>query len=317
MASVMDGVNRMTQLVGRNRLELLMFRLGGRQRFGINVFKVREVLKRPPLTRMPQAHPVVRGIANMRGQTIPILDLARAVGRPGLSMDDESFVIVTEYNRRVQGFMVSSVDRIVNLNWEQIQPPPKGIGNDNYLTAVTNVDNELVEVIDVEKVMVDVIGAKSELSEDIAATFIPPQEKSILYVDDSVMARKQIQRVLDQLSLKSISACNGREAYDTLVKMLAEGGRIEDRISMVLSDVEMPEMDGYTLCKNIKEDERLKNLYVLLHTSLSGTFNSSMVTRVGANRLLAKFEPDELGRAVLQAIGLRDPEPESGAANAA
>jgi two-component system, chemotaxis family, chemotaxis protein CheV len=304
MASVMDGVNRMTQLVGRNRLELLMFRLGGRQRFGINVFKVREVLKRPQLTRMPQAHPVVRGIANMRGQTIPILDLASAVGRAPLDLTEETFVIVTEYNRRVQGFLVSSVDRIVNLNWEQIKPPPKGIGNDNYLTAVTNVDNEIIEVIDVEKVMADVIGARSDLSAAVTDHVIPPQEKHVLFVDDSVMARKQIQRVLDQLGLKHMSACDGRQGLKILQDMLSEGVRVEDRISMVLSDVEMPEMDGYTLCKHIKEDDRLKNLYVVLHTSLSGTFNSAMVTRVGANRLLAKFEPDELGKAVLEGIGL-------------
>lgn len=304
--SVMDGVNRMTQLVGRNRLELLMFRLGGRQRFGINVFKVREVLKRPRLTQIPQAHPVVRGIANMRDQTIPILDLARAVGRPALDLDTELFVIVTEYNRRIQGFLVSGVDRIVNMNWEQIKPPPKGIGHDNYLTAVTNVDNELVEIIDVEKVMGDVIGEATGLSAEMAATTIPPQEKFVLFVDDSVMARKQIQRVLDQLGLKYIQATNGREGLEILQKYLADGQRVEDHISMVLSDVEMPEMDGYTLCKKIKEDDRLQGLQVVLHTSLSGTFNSQTVRRVGADNLLAKFAPDELGRAILKGIGLSE-----------
>jgi two-component system, chemotaxis family, chemotaxis protein CheV len=314
--SVMDGVNRMTQLVGRNRLELLMFRLGGRQRFGINVFKVREVLKRPPLTHVPQAHPVVRGIANMRGNTIPILDLARAVGRPALDLNDELFVIVTEYNRRVQGFLVSGVDRIVNLNWEQIKPPPKGIGNDNYLTAVTSVDNELVEIIDVEKVMGDVIGEAVELSEEMAANSqtIPPTEKHVLFVDDSVMARKQIQRVLDQLGLKYIQATNGREGLEILQKYLSEGKRVEDHISMVLSDVEMPEMDGYTLCKTIKEDDRMRGLHVVLHTSLSGTFNSQTVKRVGANNLLAKFAPDELGRAILTGIGLEPPQPDAAVA---
>ncbi|HAZ60175.1 MAG TPA: chemotaxis protein CheW [Gammaproteobacteria bacterium] len=304
--SVMDGVNRMTQLVGRNRLELLMFRLGGRQRFGINVFKVREVLKRPPLTQVPHSHPVVRGIAHMRDQTIPILDLARAVGRPALDLDSELFVIVTEYNRRIQGFLVSGVDRIVNMNWEQIKPPPKGIGNDNYLTAVTNVDNELVEIIDVEKVMGDVIGEATGLSDAMAATAIPPQEKHVLFVDDSLMARKQIQRVLDQLGLKYIQATNGREGLEVLQKYLAEGQRVQDHISMVLSDVEMPEMDGYTLCKKIKEDDRLRGLTVVLHTSLSGTFNSQTVKRVGADNMLAKFAPDELGRAILQGIGLAE-----------
>lgn len=107
MTKLMENVNSRTQLVGRNRLELLLFRLGKRQKFGINVFKVREVIKCPPLTRAPQAHPVIRGMANMRGQTITVMDLAMAVGNPPVDDLEESFVIVSEYNRHVQGFLVS------------------------------------------------------------------------------------------------------------------------------------------------------------------------------------------------------------------
>lgn len=308
MASVMDGVNRMTQLVGRNRLELLMFRLGGRQRFGINVFKVREVLKRPQLTRMPHSHYVVAGIANMRGQTIPIMDLAAAVGRPPLDVSDECYVIVTEYNRRVQGFLVSGVDRIVNMNWEDIKPPPKGMGHDNYLTAVTSVDNELVEVIDVEKVMADVMGVKTDLSGEVEGTErLANAEKVVVFVDDSAMARKQIQRVLDQLGLRSVSACNGREALELVRSFTERGGRVEDHVSMVVSDIEMPEMDGYTLCKSIKDDPQLQRLCVILHTSLSGTFNQTMVSKVNADELIAKFDPDEFARVLLGRMGQTAP----------
>ncbi|MCB1726817.1 MAG: purine-binding chemotaxis protein CheW, partial [Gammaproteobacteria bacterium] len=117
MAGVLDGVDMRTKLAGHNRLELLLFRLGGRQRFGINVFKVQEVIQCPPLTVVPQSHPVVLGIANMRGKTIAIMDLAMAIGAPALGDPRDRFVIVTEYNRKVQGFLVDSVDRIVNMNW--------------------------------------------------------------------------------------------------------------------------------------------------------------------------------------------------------
>ena len=148
MAGVLDSVNQRTQLVGQNRLELLLFRLDGTQLYGINVFKVKEVLQCPRLTLMPKSSPVVRGVANIRGGTIPILDLSMATGRRGLDDLKNSFVIITEYNTKVQGFLVRSVERIVNMNWEEIHPPPKGTGRDHYLTAVTRVDNRMVEIID-------------------------------------------------------------------------------------------------------------------------------------------------------------------------
>ena len=143
MAGVMDSVNQRTQLVGQNRLELLLFRLDGKQLYGINVFKVREVLQCPKLTIMPKSNPVVCGVANIRGSTIPILDLAMATGSAGLQDRESPFVIITEYNTKTQGFLVRSVERIVNMNWEEIHPPPKGTGRDHYLTAVTRVDNQL------------------------------------------------------------------------------------------------------------------------------------------------------------------------------
>ena len=116
MTRLMENVNSRTQLVGRNRMELLMFRLGNKQRFGINVFKVREVIKCPPLTRAPQCHPVIRGMANMRGKTITIMDLAMAVGKEPIEDISNAFIIICEYNRHVQSFLVSGVDRIINMN---------------------------------------------------------------------------------------------------------------------------------------------------------------------------------------------------------
>lgn len=302
MTKLMENVNSRTQLVGRNRLELLMFRLGKRQRFGINVFKVREVIKCPPLTRAPQAHPVIRGIANMRGQTITVMDLAMGVGKPPIEDMENSFVIVSEYNRHVQGFLVSSVDRIVNMNWEDIKAPPDGIGNVTFLTAVTNVDDELVEIIDVEKVMADVMGYSDEIDDSVTEGTKKDEveNKHVLVVDDSSMARKQIIKVLDQMEIKYTQAKNGKEAYDILLEMVDDTSiPIEQKCSLVLSDVEMPEMDGYTLTKNIKEHPVLGSLTVLLHSSLSGSFNESMVKKVGADDFLAKYDATELASRVL------------------
>jgi two-component system chemotaxis response regulator CheV len=303
MSSVLDGVNRLTQLVGRNRLELLMFRLGSAQRFGINVFKVREVIKCPPLTKAPHAHPVVAGMANIRGRVVTVIDLSAAVGMPSIETGQGNSVIITEYNRHVQGFLVSQVERIVNKNWEEISAPPKGIGHHSYLTAVTRVEDQLVEVVDVEKVLAEVMGMRVEVSEAVTkgCTKRAYAGHHILVVDDSAVARKQIMRVLEQINVSYTTAENGREAWELLQAMAAEGDQpVEKRISMVISDIEMPEMDGYTLTKQIKEHPALQKLYVLLHTSLSGSFNEMMVKRVKADRLLAKYNPDDLAKLIVE-----------------
>src|SRR5690554_6163647 len=157
MASVLDSVDQRTQLVGENRLEILMFRLSGRQLFAINVFKVQEVVRLPTLRAIPQRHPHVKGVVSLRGQTIPVIDLAQAIGMRPSVIDENSTIIVTEYNLSVQAFLVSSVERIINLNWEDIQPPPSSAGRSHYLTAITKVEDNIVEVIDVEKVLSEIV----------------------------------------------------------------------------------------------------------------------------------------------------------------
>jgi two-component system chemotaxis response regulator CheV len=308
MAGVLDSVNQRTQLVGQNRLELLLFRLDGKQLYGINVFKVKEVLQCPKLTIMPKSSRVVRGVANIRGGTIPILDLAMATGLPGQTQLDNAFVIITEYNTKVQGFLVHSVERIVNMNWEEIHPPPKGTGRDHYLTAVTRVDNQLVEIIDVEKILAEV----APMSESISVGVIDAetQHKAIslrvLTVDDSSVARKQVSRCLETVGVEVTALNDGRQALDYLKQMVAEGKKPEEEFLMMISDIEMPEMDGYTLTAEIRNDPRMQKLHIILHTSLSGVFNQAMVKKVGADDFLAKFRPDDLAARVIDRIKAAD-----------
>ena len=305
MSNLLDDVNQRTQLAGYNRLEILMFRLGCKQRYGINVFKVQEVIHCPPLTKLPNSNPVVRGIVNIRGKTLSVIDLAMAIGKRPLADEKECFLVVAEYNRVTQGFLVSGMDRIVNMNWEEIKPPPKAMGGACYLTAITSVDDEFVEIIDVEKVLADVIGTRMDVAQDKIdqGSGFDLSDKFMLVVDDSVVARKQIQRTLDQLGVDSIVAKNGREGLDMLQNLADnEPEKIENNLMMVISDVEMPEMDGYTLTTEIRKDPRLAPLYIILHTSLSGVFNTAMVEKVGADEFISKYDPDILGAAVLGQI---------------
>ncbi|EQL95776.1 response regulator [Vibrio parahaemolyticus VP250] len=278
----------------------------GRQRYGINVFKVKEVLQCPKLTSMPNLHPLVKGIAHIRGHTVSVIDLSLAIGGRPTTDIDKCFVVIAEFNRTIQAFLVSSVERIINMHWEAILPPPDGAGKAHYLTAVTNIDNELVEILDVEKILAEIAPVDetmdSTIGEEIAqAEQEKPIVRRILIADDSTVARKQVERAITSIGFEVVSVKDGKEAYNKLLEMAQEGS-IYDQISLVISDIEMPEMDGYTLTAEIRRNADLKDLYVILHSSLSGVFNQAMVERVGANTFIAKFNPDELGNAVKSAL---------------
>ncbi|QUJ66720.1 chemotaxis protein CheV [Photobacterium sp. GJ3] len=303
MSGILDSVNQRTQLVGQNRLELLTFKLNRRQRYGINVFKVKEVLQCPKLTAMPNLHPLVKGIAHIRGQTISVIDMSLATGGRPIENTENCFVIISEFNRSVQGFLVSAVERIINMNWEEILPPPKGAGSSNYLTAVTEIDGELVEILDVEKILDEISPRTTEVSETLREAMLNenPVTRRVLVADDSSVARKQVQRAIESIGCECLLVKDGKEALLKL-RQMAEEESIYKQLDLVISDIEMPEMDGYTLTAAIRNDDKLKDLHVILHTSLSGVFNQAMVDRVGANAFIPKFNPDELGAAVKAAM---------------
>jgi two-component system chemotaxis response regulator CheV len=306
MSGILDSVNLRTQMVGQNRLELLLFALETEQQYGINVFKVREVLQCPDLTEVPRQTSSIKGMAHIRGETIPVLDLSEAIGRESVprAQRQECFLIVAEYNRRTLAFLVRKVDRILNTQWDQIMAPPAEIGVENYLTAIFEYEGRLIEILDVEQILADLYPMPTEVSKDVADDKVREKARDyqILIVDDSSVARNQMQRSLEGLGIKVTSCNNGRMAWDLLCEMSDRGTDVTTHFLMVISDIEMPEMDGYTLTSMVRDDDRMKGMHVVLHTSLSGGFNVSMVKKVGADGFLAKFNPDDLATAVVQRI---------------
>jgi len=308
MTGILTGIDNRTNLAGTNRLELLIFTLNGGQKFGINVFKIQEVIQVPSLTRIPGGNPVVRGVAQLRGKDIPVMDMSMAIGEEPLPETDNSFVIITEFNRSVQGFLVGGVDRIVNLFWKDINPPPEGAESGGYVTALTEIDGDYVLIIDVEKILSEVGSGQEGVKKE---TLDKRLKKSghVLVVDDSHVAQAQVKRVLDDLGLSCTIANDGKEAFDIIRKWVADGIDVPSFLTMLISDVEMPRMDGYTLTTEIRKIPELEGLFVMLHTSLSGVFNQTMVERVGADMFMAKYKPDELAEAIqvrmreLQGIG--------------
>ncbi len=305
MSGILDSVDQRTQLVGQNRFELLLFRLGRHQLFAINVFKVKEVLKLPRLNALPNSHPVVIGVANMRGQTVPVIDLSAAIGMAPTEINDCSHMIVAEYNGSVQGFLVSDVERILNLDWADVLPPPVTAGRAHYLTAITRLeDNKLVEIVDVEKVLAEVSPYTTDVSPGLIDDEIRTlaQSYEILVVDDSQTARDQVRHTLSSLGIKIYEAINGTDALEQLNAFAEQGQRMSERFLMIITDAEMPEMDGYRLTAEIRKDDRMKDMHIVLHTSLSGSFNKAMVKKVGCDDFLPKFESDRLASLVRDRI---------------
>jgi len=301
MANLMDTIDQRTNLVGENRLELLLFHLSGRQLFALNVFKVKEVVKLPLLSKLPNSHFNIDGVATIRGEPIPVINLKAAIGMQPLVPDQESNLIITEYNRSVQGFLVGKVDHIVNMTWGEIMEPPATVGRHHYLTAITKLirkdeQEELIEIIDVEKVLAEILNYKIEISEGVVDEEIKSEfiGRKILHADDSPTARNQVASTLEQLGVEIISAKNGLDALNMLKSWVDEGKKIEDEILLLITDAEMPLMDGYKLTEQIRKDPRMSDLFIVLNTSLSGDFNKAMVQKVGCNEFLSKFQPDQL-----------------------
>lgn len=312
MSSFLKGVDQRTSLAGMNRMELLLFTIKGSQLFGINVFKVREVIRTPHISPVPKSDPRIVGVSDIRGKAMPMIDLAKALDLEPVPKDkySETLTIVTEFNSSVQGFLVEDVDRIVHLRWEDILAPPASLQGVNYLTGITRARNQIVEIVDVEKVLSEVSGITDELSDDIAASVKPilnNKDYFVLGADDSTVARSKLKSILDKLGIRSKIVNNGKIALDLLKKWADEADAgtaapVNERVFMVISDIEMPEMDGYTLTTSIRKDDRLKDLYVVLNSSLSGGFNDTLTAKVGANIFLSKWHGEQLAKAIVDRI---------------
>ncbi len=313
MSELFKNIDARTRLAGTNKLEILLFslgmdsRTGRRETFGINVFKVREVMRTPPITAAPDMPSAVKGMVSLRGALVPVVDLADYIG---MAPDTpREIMIVTEYNGHTQGFLVESVDTILRLDWAHMRVPPEMLTSNlgGLVTAVTELqDNRLVMMLDVERVLAET--AKAD--DTMLFSNIPSlgrEDLTVLYADDSSVARGQIERTLSAMGVRGISAVNGRAAWDELQRLAtyAEGaGRnVKDYVQLILTDVEMPEMDGYLLTKSIKSDPRFSGIPVIMHSSLSSMSNQQLGRSVGVDEYVPKFEPhrlsETLGRLLL------------------
>ncbi|MDH2897027.1 MULTISPECIES: chemotaxis protein [Rahnella] len=315
MDNFQQEIDERTNLTSSNRFELLLFRLGTSpedeqsELFGINVFKLREIVPMPALTKAAGMSSPMMGMANIRGEIIPVIDLPAVVGcvpKTGLNI-----LLVTEYARSTQAFAVESVDDIVRLEWSQVLAAESGVKSRN-ITSIARLDSDksstrLALVLDVEQILHDIIpNSNIDMDKKKTSAFKLKPGTVAIVAEDSKVARQMLEKGLNMMEIPAQMHVTGLEAWNKIRKLAeeckAEGLPIADKISFVLTDLEMPEMDGFTLTLNIKRDEFLKNIPVIIHSSLSGSANEDHVRKVGADGYVAKFEINELEAAIHKAL---------------
>jgi two-component system chemotaxis response regulator CheV len=316
MATDLRVADERTSLTSSNKFELLLFRLGSvpdsdaHELYGINVFKIREISTMPSVTPIMGASEFVMGAVDIRGQIIPVIDLPRLMGcEPTRGLN---ILLVTEFARSTQAFAVEEVDDIVRLEWNQVLTA-EGATAGKSITSIARIDgntgdSRLAQVIDVEQVLRDVFPAQHPAVDPKAVGdhLRMPVGAKILAADDSGFARKMIEQALGAIGAEYIMAKTGAEAWTMLQQIAREAQtekvRVRDKIALVLTDLEMPEMDGFTLTRHIKGDARTRDIPVVIHSSLTGAANEAHVRNAGANGYIAKFAAGELAQALRQAL---------------
>lgn len=319
MKSAQNEIDERTNLTGSNMFELLLFSLGCKtaqgesELFGINVFKVREIVTIPSITSIAGAPEHSLGVVHIRDQVIPVFDLPGIVG--GKLEKEPNLMIITEYARSVQAFAVESVEDIVRLDWNKVISAEASDVGRSLVTSIAKLDDaasgktRLVQVLDVEEVLQLISPVEYKEHDELYAAAGELNLKAgsiILAADDSAVARGLLEQALQAMKVPYEMVKSGKEAWDRLnvlaQKAETEGKRITDKVSLVLSDLEMPEMDGFTLTRNIKQDSRMNTIPVVIHSSLSGATNEEHVRRVGADGYVVKFAAEELSNTIRRVL---------------
>ncbi len=301
---LLDQIDARTNLAGTNKMEILLFSLGSGEKFGINVFKVKEVCQAGRITRTPNMPKGVDGIVSLRGHVMPVLNLANFMGI--CPTENYQTMMVAEFNNHILGFLVKNVDRIIRVDWDRVHAT-EGMLSDNgaLITAITELpDGSLISILDVEQVLANAFGEGVVGNVERVES---AQDMCIFFADDSMVARRKIAEVLDKMGVKHIQANNGHEALERLKAMAdtaqSTGTNLHDQIQVILTDAEMPEMDGYVLTQHIKTDRRFDGIPVVMHSSLSSEANRAMGRRAGVDHYVPKFDSIVLSSTLRPLLG--------------
>lgn len=299
----MDEIEQRTNLAFANQMEMLTFFLTDSQQYGINVFKIIEVIETPKvITKVPQSHPAIIGAINFRDRLVTVIDLGMGLGmEPVDHVNSLSYIIICEYSNSIQGFLISRPNKLVNKSWADIKSPGQSIQSDSYLTALTYDEDRAIQILDVEKILGEIIGVDVTVRQELieAGRQIHLEEFQVLAVDDSKAARMLLGNTLTQLGVGHTILENADRAWEVLQRSITEDG---SRFCLIISDIEMPGMDGFTFTRKVKAHPQLAQIYLVLHSSMSNQANTVKAKQVGADDFVAKFQPDAIAQVVIEQI---------------
>ncbi|MCP5078927.1 MAG: chemotaxis protein CheV [Psychromonas sp.] len=278
---------------------LLLFKLSALQSFALGTLKIQEIVPYRPLTQLPNADSNIIGATSIRGETLSIIDMAAAVGYPPISEDEKknSVIIITDCSRQHVGFLVRKIERIIECNWKNIDPPPSSLGHKTYITGITHFENKLIQLLDIELLLSEIFPENDDHAVEITGVQKGLlQNEHILLVDDSAVARKQLENALTRIDVPFKVCKNGNDA----LQVMLECAEKEEPITILVSDIEMPGLDGYELTFEVRSIKEIASAYIILHTSLSSEMSVDRAQQVGADDALTKFVAQSLIDAMLR-----------------
>lgn len=293
---------RRTSLSSSNQMEMLTFRLTDKQLYGINVFKIIEIIECPNnLSRVPYSHPAVKGVVDFRGEAITVIDMAAAIDmEPIDNVNNLGYLVVCEYNRQLNAFLVSQPESLLTRGWDEIKKP-EGFHAPALIAITHTDDNEMILLLDIEGILTTVVGIGSESA---AHPSVPETEKckgkKVVLLDDSSSAMQLLANTMEQLGIDYTSFDSAPKALSFLTEQVEKNNPIP--IDLIISDIEMPEMDGFTFTRTVRKMVELKRIPIVLHSSMSNPTNQHKSVEAGADRFIAKFDPIALRKLVCELL---------------
>jgi len=281
---------------GTNELEIIEFEMG-MHRYGINVIKVKEIILPMPVTPIPHAHPAIEGIIQLRGEVLPVINMEKVMGLPQTFDHNQGKYIVAMFNKQHVVFHVHDVTQIHRISWEQIEKPSDIYSQDSsQVIGVIKRGEQMLLLLDFEKIILEINPATGiQVSQVRALGERERSEKHIVVAEDSPLLRKLLHDTLNEAGYGNLTFFeNGRDALGFLHSILQEGKEITEEVQLVITDIEMPQMDGHHLTKRIRENPDLSELPVIIFSSLITNDLKHKGESVGANDQVSKPEIAEL-----------------------
>ncbi len=281
---------------GTNELEIIEFEMG-MHRYGINVIKVKEIILPMPVTPIPHAHPAIEGIIQLRGEVLPVINMEKVMGLPQTFDHEQGKYIVAMFNKQHVVFHVHDVTQIHRISWEQIEKPSDIYSQDSsQVIGVIKRGEQMLLLLDFEKIILEINPATGiQVSQVRALGERERSEKHIVVAEDSPLLRKLLHDTLNEAGYGNLTFFeNGRDALGYLQSLLQEGKEITEEVQLVITDIEMPQMDGHHLTKRIRENPALTDLPVIIFSSLITNDLKHKGESVGANDQVSKPEIAEL-----------------------